>query len=140
MVPSVLVIVSPVWLESSPNITSRFRRCNWELAWSASGVCQGYRELARTAQGSLPEDYRGSRKACWEFNHDGEKKLQIRHGPRIKLRYRAKVWTMQWELAGSSLGLRRRYQEDCWEHAGRSPEEDRETHRRKCRRLPDYGE
>ncbi|RWW45944.1 hypothetical protein BHE74_00048178 [Ensete ventricosum] len=120
MVPSVLVIVSPVWLESSPNITSRFRRCNWELAWSASGVCQGYRELARTAQGSLPEDYRGSRKACWE--------------------YRAKVWTMQWELAGSSLGLRRRYQEDCWEHAGRSPEEDRETHRRKCRRLPDYGE
>ncbi|RRT50922.1 hypothetical protein B296_00021590 [Ensete ventricosum] len=48
----------------------------------------------------------GSRKACWEFKHDGEKELQIRHGPRIKLRHRAKVWTMRWELVGSSLGLR----------------------------------
>ncbi|RRT68063.1 hypothetical protein B296_00011725 [Ensete ventricosum] len=54
----------------------------------------------------------GNRKTCWEFNHDGENELQIRHGPKIKLRYQAKVWTMRWELAGSSLGLRRRYWED----------------------------
>ncbi|RWW47937.1 hypothetical protein BHE74_00046034 [Ensete ventricosum] len=48
-----------------------------------------------------------------KFNHDGEKELQIRHGPRIKLRHRAKDWTMRWELVGSSLGLHRRYREDC---------------------------
>ncbi|RWW46783.1 hypothetical protein BHE74_00047268 [Ensete ventricosum] len=57
----------------------------------------------------------GSRKACRElrrFNHDSEKELQIRHGPKIKLRHRAKVWMMRWELAGSSLGLCRMYQED----------------------------
>ncbi|RWV84546.1 hypothetical protein GW17_00053734 [Ensete ventricosum] len=54
-----------------------------------------------------------SRKACPELdNHDGEKELQIIHGPRIKLRHRAKVWTMRWELVRSSLGLRRRYRED----------------------------
>ncbi|RZS25282.1 hypothetical protein BHM03_00058464 [Ensete ventricosum] len=59
---------------------------------------------------------RGSRKAYRElerFNHNGEKELQTRHGPRIKLRHQAKVWTMQWKLAGSSLGLYRRYREDC---------------------------
>ncbi|RRT36517.1 hypothetical protein B296_00034766 [Ensete ventricosum] len=33
------------------------------------------------------------------FNHDGEMVLQIRHGPRIKLRHWAKDWTMRWELA-----------------------------------------
>ncbi|RZS19000.1 hypothetical protein BHM03_00051341, partial [Ensete ventricosum] len=48
----------------------------------------------------------GSRKAYQEFNHDVEKELQIKHGPRIKLRHRAKVWTMRWELARSLLGLR----------------------------------
>ncbi|RWW19286.1 hypothetical protein GW17_00016674, partial [Ensete ventricosum] len=37
-------------------------------------------------------------------NHDGEKELQIRNGPRIKLRHRAKDWTMRRELVGSSLG------------------------------------
>ncbi|RWW38140.1 hypothetical protein BHE74_00056644 [Ensete ventricosum] len=47
-----------------------------------------------------------SRKACREFNHEGEKELQTRYGPKIKLRYRAKVWMMRWELAESSLGLR----------------------------------
>ncbi|RZS15085.1 hypothetical protein BHM03_00046874 [Ensete ventricosum] len=46
---------------------------------------------------------------------------------------------MQWELTRSSLGLRQRYREDHYEHVGRSPEEDRETRRRECRRLPDYG-
>ncbi|RRT68060.1 hypothetical protein B296_00011726 [Ensete ventricosum] len=51
----------------------------------------------------------GSRKACREFNHDSEKELQIKHGPMIKLRHQAKVWTMLWELTGSSLGLCRRY-------------------------------
>ncbi|RRT61139.1 hypothetical protein B296_00022494 [Ensete ventricosum] len=30
--------------------------------------------------------------------------LPTRHGPRIKLRHRAKDWTMRWELVGSSLG------------------------------------
>ncbi|RZS25412.1 hypothetical protein BHM03_00058608 [Ensete ventricosum] len=28
------------------------------------------------------------------FNHDGVKELQIRHEPKIKLRHRAKDWTM----------------------------------------------
>ncbi|RRT43592.1 hypothetical protein B296_00030738 [Ensete ventricosum] len=37
---------------------------------------------------------------------------------------------MQWELAGSSLGVRQRNQEGCWEHAGRSPKEDCKTHRK----------
>ncbi|RWV77866.1 hypothetical protein GW17_00061250, partial [Ensete ventricosum] len=47
------------------------------------------------------------------FNHDGTKKLHIRHGPMIiKLRHWDKDWTIQWELVGSSLGLRRRYRED----------------------------
>ncbi|RRT48710.1 hypothetical protein B296_00052897 [Ensete ventricosum] len=46
---------------------------------------------------------------------------------------------MRWELAWSSLGLCRMYQEDCYEHVGRSSEEDRETHYREYRRLPDYG-
>ncbi|RRT75148.1 hypothetical protein B296_00016534 [Ensete ventricosum] len=32
-----------------------------------------------------------------------------------------------WELAISSLGVRRRNREDHWEHAGRSLEEDRKT-------------
>ncbi|RWW40319.1 hypothetical protein BHE74_00054276 [Ensete ventricosum] len=41
----------------------------------------------------------GSRKAYQELG-------------RINLRHRAKVWTMRWELIGSLLGLRRRYQED----------------------------
>ncbi|RWW61568.1 hypothetical protein BHE74_00031371 [Ensete ventricosum] len=38
----------------------------------------------------------GSRKVCRE----------------IKLRHRAKDWTMRWELVGRLLGLRRRYRED----------------------------
>ncbi|RWV81197.1 hypothetical protein GW17_00057411 [Ensete ventricosum] len=74
------------------------------------------------AQGSSSEKTKthrkiigGSRKAYWElkrFNHDGEKELQTRRRPRIKFKHRAKVWMMRWELAGSSLGLRRRYRED----------------------------
>ncbi|RRT43451.1 hypothetical protein B296_00044329 [Ensete ventricosum] len=36
---------------------------------------------------------------------------ETRHGPKIKLRHKAKVWTMRWELAESSLGLHRRYRE-----------------------------
>ncbi|RRT60317.1 hypothetical protein B296_00031624 [Ensete ventricosum] len=46
---------------------------------------------------------------------------------------------MWWELAGNSLGLRRRYREDRYEHAGRSLLEDRETRCRECRRLLDCG-
>ncbi|RRT77888.1 hypothetical protein B296_00017603 [Ensete ventricosum] len=70
-----------------------------------SGVYQdGAREFVGKDQDS-PEDYRG-------FNHDGEKELQTRRRPRIKFKHRAKVWTMQWELAGSSLALHRRYRED----------------------------
>ncbi|RWW38664.1 hypothetical protein BHE74_00056088 [Ensete ventricosum] len=44
-----------------------------------------------------------SRKACRElrrFNHDCEKELQTRYGPRIKLRHRAKVWMMRWSSSG----------------------------------------
>ncbi|RWV88110.1 hypothetical protein GW17_00049829 [Ensete ventricosum] len=82
----------------------------------------------------------GSRKAYREFNHNGEKELQIRHGPRIKLRHRAKVWTM-------SMGTRREFARtspkvsgrSLGEHVGRSPEEDYKTRRRECRRLPDCG-
>ncbi|RWW07383.1 hypothetical protein GW17_00029238 [Ensete ventricosum] len=55
------------------------------------------------------------------FNHDGEKELPIRHGPKIKLRHRAKDWTIRWEFArtspkvsGISLGTR-------WEIAGGGP-------------------
>ncbi|RWW80399.1 hypothetical protein BHE74_00011261 [Ensete ventricosum] len=78
----------------------------------------------------------GCRIAGVRFNHDGEKELQTRHGPKIKLKHPAKVWMMRWELARSSLGLHRRYREDRQEHARRSPEEDHETHRRECQRLP----
>ncbi|RRT54507.1 hypothetical protein B296_00019820 [Ensete ventricosum] len=35
---------------------------------------------------------------------------------------------MQWELTGNSLGVHRRNREARYEHAGRSPEEDRKTH------------
>ncbi|RZS25208.1 hypothetical protein BHM03_00058373, partial [Ensete ventricosum] len=45
----------------------------------------------------------------------------------------------KWELVGRSLGLRRRYWEDRYEHAERSPEDDRETRCRECQRLPDCG-
>ncbi|RRT49549.1 hypothetical protein B296_00005858 [Ensete ventricosum] len=44
---------------------------------------------------------------------------------------------MPWELTGSSLGLCQIYREDHWEHVGRLPKEDFETHHRECRRLPD---
>ncbi|RWV90650.1 hypothetical protein BHE74_00028916 [Ensete ventricosum] len=37
---------------------------------------------------------------------------------------------MQWDLAGSLLGVRQRDREARWEHVGRSPEEDRKTHRK----------
>ncbi|RRT79653.1 hypothetical protein B296_00022752, partial [Ensete ventricosum] len=55
--------------------------------------------------------------------------LQSDVGARIKLGHRAKVRTMQWDLAESSLGVRRRDREAHWEHAGRSLEEDRKTRR-----------
>ncbi|RRT37297.1 hypothetical protein B296_00051531 [Ensete ventricosum] len=35
---------------------------------------------------------------------------------------------MLWELAGSSLGVRRRNKEACWKHTGRSLKEDHKTH------------
>ncbi|RZS28882.1 hypothetical protein BHM03_00062538 [Ensete ventricosum] len=53
--------------------------------------------------------------------------------------YQTKNWTIPWELIRSSLRLYRRYQKDRQEHIGRSPKEDRETHRRECWRLPDCG-
>ncbi|RRT53044.1 hypothetical protein B296_00030148 [Ensete ventricosum] len=37
---------------------------------------------------------------------------------------------MRLELTESSLGVHRRNREACWEHAGRSPEEDRKTQRK----------
>ncbi|RWW01728.1 hypothetical protein GW17_00035218 [Ensete ventricosum] len=37
-------------------IKSRFGRCGWELARSASGARQEYRELVRMVQGSPPEE------------------------------------------------------------------------------------
>ncbi|RWV98112.1 hypothetical protein BHE74_00022969 [Ensete ventricosum] len=40
---------------------------------------------------------------------------------------------MRWEPTGSSLGLHRRY----WKIARNTPDEDRDNHRRECRRLPD---
>ncbi|RWV85769.1 hypothetical protein GW17_00052415, partial [Ensete ventricosum] len=40
------------------------------------------------------------------------------------------VQTMLWELAGSSLGVRRKNREARWEHARRLPEEDCKTHRK----------
>ncbi|RZR82539.1 hypothetical protein BHM03_00008988 [Ensete ventricosum] len=46
---------------------------------------------------------------------------------------------MRWDLAGSLLRLRRRYWEDCQEHARRLLKEDRETCRREYRRLSDWG-
>ncbi|RZR75907.1 hypothetical protein BHM03_00000489 [Ensete ventricosum] len=66
----------------------------------------------------------GSRKAYREmgrFNHDGEKELQIRHEPMIKLRHRAKVWKMRWELARSSLKVSGKSLETCREIAGGRP-------------------
>ncbi|RRT63420.1 hypothetical protein B296_00029098 [Ensete ventricosum] len=63
------------------------------------------------------------------FNYDGENELQLDDWAKIKLGYRAKVRTMQWELAGSLLGVRRRNWEAHWEHTGRSPEEDHKTRR-----------
>ncbi|RRT41125.1 hypothetical protein B296_00030178 [Ensete ventricosum] len=102
---------SEVWLESNPSIESRFGQCSWELARSASGARREYRELAGWCKGvrwknteTRRKIIEGSRKACREFNHDKEKVLQIRHGPKIKLRHLAKDWMMQWELARSSLG------------------------------------
>ncbi|RRT40789.1 hypothetical protein B296_00047678 [Ensete ventricosum] len=77
-------------------------------SWSeddAVGNSLGVRREFAEGIGSLP----GWRK----FNHDGEKELQTRPGPKIKLRHQAKVWTMRWELAGTSLGLHRRYRGDC---------------------------
>ncbi|RWW43774.1 hypothetical protein BHE74_00050525 [Ensete ventricosum] len=43
------------------------------------------------------------------------------------------VRTMQWELAGSSLGVHQRNQEAHWEHVERSPEVDHKTHRKNAR-------
>ncbi|RWV82635.1 hypothetical protein GW17_00055848 [Ensete ventricosum] len=51
----------------------------------------------------------------------------------MKPGHRDKVQTMQWDLAGSSLGVRRRDWEARWEHAGRSLEEDRKIHRKNAR-------
>ncbi|RZS18045.1 hypothetical protein BHM03_00050272 [Ensete ventricosum] len=66
-------------------------------SWRVSGACQdGARKFARRRP-RLARRLSG-------VNHDGEKVLQIIHGPRIKLRHRAKDWTMRWELVGSSLG------------------------------------
>ncbi|RWV79838.1 hypothetical protein GW17_00058971 [Ensete ventricosum] len=79
---------------------------------SLLGWCMGvYRKKTETHQKIIG----GSRKTYQElgrFNHDSEKELQTKHRPRIKLRHWAKVWTIRWDLAGSSLGLHRRYQED----------------------------
>ncbi|RZR97020.1 hypothetical protein BHM03_00026127 [Ensete ventricosum] len=41
--------------------------------------------------------------------------IKIRHKPRIKLRHRAKDWTMQREHAGSSLGDSLKGSGSCWE-------------------------
>ncbi|RRT37215.1 hypothetical protein B296_00024264 [Ensete ventricosum] len=74
-----------------------------------------YRELAKGIE-SLLGWRKGvrrkkieTRRKITEFNHDGEKELQIRHGPRIKFKHWGKVWTMWWELIGSSLGLCQRH-------------------------------
>ncbi|RWV86851.1 hypothetical protein GW17_00051212 [Ensete ventricosum] len=92
----------------------------------------GVRQEFAEGIGSLLGWRKGELASC-RFNHDDEKELQIRHGPKIKLRHRAKVRTIRWELVessrtspkvlGRSLGTRRG-----------SPKEDRETRHRECRR------
>ncbi|RWV96165.1 hypothetical protein GW17_00041146 [Ensete ventricosum] len=84
----------------------------WELAEGIRCLPEWRKGVHQKKIESRQKIMGGSRKACQEFNHDGEKELQIKHEPRIKLRHRAKVWTIRWELIGSSLGLRRRYRKD----------------------------
>ncbi|RZR83099.1 hypothetical protein BHM03_00009642 [Ensete ventricosum] len=53
---------------------------DWKLARSASGAGRGYREFARIAQGSSPEEDRDSSK-----DFGGSRKLQPDNGPRSSL-------------------------------------------------------
>ncbi|RZS17408.1 hypothetical protein BHM03_00049562 [Ensete ventricosum] len=80
---------------------------------NAVGNSPGVRRELIEGIGSLSGWYKGvhrkrtktRRKTVEGINHDDEKELQIIHEPRIKLRHRAKIWTIRWELAESSLGL-----------------------------------
>ncbi|RZR89973.1 hypothetical protein BHM03_00017791 [Ensete ventricosum] len=84
----------------------------WEVAEGVGSLPRWRKGVRRKKTETHRKIIGGSQKACWEFNHDGESELQIRHGSRIKLMHQAKDWTMRWELVGSSLGLRQRYRED----------------------------
>ncbi|RZS18353.1 hypothetical protein BHM03_00050604 [Ensete ventricosum] len=65
-----------------------------------SGACQdGVREFARRRPRLI-----GRLSGVVETLARSWKGHDIRQGPRIKLRHRAKDWTMRWELIGSSLG------------------------------------
>ncbi|RWW32435.1 hypothetical protein GW17_00002891 [Ensete ventricosum] len=81
--------------------------------------------LCRLAAGAAPVAWPWVSAAPCGLTADG---YPLKCWAKIKLGHRAKVRTIQWDLAESSLGVRRREREAHWEHAGRSLEEDHKTH------------
>ncbi|RWW09957.1 hypothetical protein GW17_00026526 [Ensete ventricosum] len=73
------------------------------MVGNSPGVCREF----TVGIGSLPGWRKGVRrkktKTRWKIV-GGSQKACREYGPKIKLRYQAKDWTMQWELVGSSLG------------------------------------
>ncbi|RWW38270.1 hypothetical protein BHE74_00056511 [Ensete ventricosum] len=90
------------------------------MDWLVGNSLGVRRELAKGI-GSLPGWRKGVHRRKTETHRKIIGELQIRHGPKIKLRHQTKDWTIRWELARSSPKVSGRSLGTCWEITGEGP-------------------